>query len=52
MNSYVLWRLDPSLRPDRPTPGAVRRKREAEAWIRRSDSQPTGAADLSRKGGC
>ena len=48
MNSYILWKLDPSLKPNRPTPRAVRQKRELEAWIRRTDSDMGGAADLSR----
>jgi hypothetical protein len=49
MNSYILWKLDPSLRPDRPAPRAARHAREVEARIRRSDSQPCGAADRSRR---
>jgi hypothetical protein len=49
MNSYVLWKLDPSLRPGRLAPQAERRKREKEAWIRRSDTYSVGATGLSRR---
>jgi hypothetical protein len=47
--SYVLWRLDPSLKPGRFTPRAPRQEREFETWLRRPKPDPERAADLSRE---